>query len=197
MYQGRKLKNFYQINDNKYIFQFEDNSKELMSLNSFSIIFGNKEYIIEDIINEQKYIYGSEFDTIKNKPALNFKNISSKKMRKYDILNSEGFTTKASYIPFINIEKDFVGITFDINCKNNEFKILMVITKNKVKFIPIVFKNFEDKLSSIENSKTYQKIKYFMQNQLDFTLPHNKRFITMLRSCNHLDQNSYIVYNLS
>ena len=38
MYQGRELKNFYHINDSKYILHFEDDSTEVMSLNSLSSI---------------------------------------------------------------------------------------------------------------------------------------------------------------
>jgi len=168
-----------------------------MTFNSFSINIGNMQYPISGLINDYKYLYSYDLDSSTIKSALNFNNLSKNKMISNPRLNESGFVSYIKYFPFNIIEKDFIGITFDINFMKNEFKVLMIITKNKIKFIPIIFNSTKDGIERIENSKTYQHIKYYMSHNLDFSTTHNQKFTSMLRNSKILDRNSYIMYNIT
>lgn len=189
MYRDKILSVFYQIKDNTYILHYEDKTKELMILNSYFIKIGKISYSIEDIIKSQKHLYKEEFNLSENKIAINFKNLSKKKMEIYKAINISGFSTNYFYKKFINFEKDIICLAFDIKCKNKDFKMLMIIKKDKIKFIPIFCENKKNRIFIIEKSKTFQTIKQYMEKNIDKT--STKKFNKLINKVEYLTLSSY------
>lgn len=197
MYQGRILRYFYQIDKNNYILHFEDGSKELLNFNSFSIRIGNLTLSIDDIISDQNNLLIKELSEIKNKYAMNFKNLSLNKMTVFPTLNKDGFTHKSYYYEFINKE-NFINIVFDVNCKEMDFKIIMFFQKEKLKFIPLVVRNNKNKSVLVNNLKTYKILESFSKHEnSNISIRRNKNFLNMLLESDYLDQNSYYRFNLN
>jgi hypothetical protein len=193
MYQGRKLKYFYQIDKQNFVFHFDNNEKELFTFNSFYLKLGDNKITIDEVIYNHNNIHIKELSEISNKFARNLKNLSQNKMNSFNTLNKSNFINKSFYYKF-NEDNDFINLAFDIECKEINFKIILLLKKDNMKIIPLVIKNTQKDIV-ISNYKIYKILENYSKNKLNKKL--NNQFLNMLNNSEYLDQNSHYRFNLN
>ena len=189
MYQGKILKEIYQINEEKFILQYTDNTKEFMSFDSFYITVGYRKYSINTLFHNMENRIPIELQDAKFF-SYGFENLSRKKMQVYYTLNEYGFK-KTSYKYVLKDQQDYFGISFNIKSEHQHFKVILIFNNNNVRFVPIIFVNKPINIDTINMSKTYKYLKQHFSIKY-----HNKNneksdeFSKMIKYSDYLHQNS-------
>jgi hypothetical protein len=191
MYQGKILKDIYQINAGTFKLHYEDKTEDVISFNSFNIN-----------VDKRKYSQNKMFFNMENRLPIeipkkiffshSLENLSLNKMNYHYILNNKGFKITV-YKYTLQNEEDYFGLSFNMKSSQQEFKIILAFSKYNVKFIPIIFVNKSINIHNVQNSKFYICLKsYFGLKNIK-----NNDFSNMICSSDYLHQNSAYYFNLT
>lgn len=191
MYQGKILKEIYQINNQKFILHYENGQKESMEFDSFNITLGNRKYSISKMfhnmegrlpieIHKERFFFN------------NLNNLSLKKMEEYYTLNKDGFK-RVSYKYSLKDREDYIGLSFNIKSKQQEFKILLIFNQIEVRFMPVIFVNKQINMDTVHFSKTYLYLKKYFSTKY---YQKNENFSDMINHSDYLHQNSTHFFEL-